>query len=358
MPYMSKRQTTGGVVPIASNMYGSCTSAASAVTKAVTMPDFDVLVPGVTIHVYFQYGNTASNPVLQVGSTAGKGIGCNGALKGVWEAGSIVSFTYNGSHWMQNDVQEGGHTYGLSLSGDTLSIVESGGSSSVTLDLDDTTYTISISGNVITLTDSNGGTQTVTIPSVSDFTGATHSSAGVHGLVPAPSMGMTVALLMSNGNWAYISPSDAQGTIIGNFGSNLYGDYLIMINDATQSVSGLMSPTDKAKLDSLSTQTLTPTVSVSTGTLGSYSFKRYGNVMDVILSVSNSASVASGQNIFVGTFSGIPLPSQNLRGTTYYGARILGTGFASGTGVINLYNAYSSALSGVSTDIHFTYIVD
>ena len=106
------------------------------------------------------------------------------------------------------------------------------------------------------------------------------------------------------------------------------------------------------------TEILVPTVSVSTGVLGDYTFKRFGNVVDVILQVSNPSLIPSGQNIFIGTFTDIPLPPQNLRGTTYYGARMLGTGFSSATGTINLYNAYSSGLSGVSTDIHFTYIVD
>lgn len=63
----------------------------------------------------------------------------------------------------------------------------------------------------------------------SDFTGATSSSAGVHGLVPAPASGVTGKFLKSDGTWA--SPE----------GKNYA--------DATTSESGLMSAADKTKLD-------------------------------------------------------------------------------------------------------------
>lgn len=105
-----------------------------------------------------------------------------------------------------------------------------------------------------------------------------------------------------------------------------------------------------------STQTLSPTISVSTGTLVSSSCKRYGNVIELILSVKNTASIASGSNIFVATVSGIPLPSQQLRGATFYGARILGFAMSS-AGAVNLSNTYTAAVSGATTDIHFVYIV-
>lgn len=164
MPYMSKRNTTSdGVVPIGSNLFGTCTTAGSTGAKVVTMPAFNVLVEGVTIHVYFQNGNTSALPTLQVGSTAARPVICNGTQGGTWKSGSFVSFTYYGGEWVQNDVQDG-KTYGLSVSGNTLSIVENGGSSSVTLTDDDTTYTLSISGHTLTLTPSSGTAQSVTVP--------------------------------------------------------------------------------------------------------------------------------------------------------------------------------------------------
>ena len=165
MAYITKKQTDNGIKPIGSNLYGICTTGASTVGKTVSMPDLDVLVEGVTIHVYFQYANTASNPTLQVGSTEAKPIKYNGQFGGSWEAGGFISFTYYGDAWVQNDITIGGITYTFSISGHTMTITGSDGSvQTITLPDDNTTYSISINDHTITLTDSNGGTSTVTVP--------------------------------------------------------------------------------------------------------------------------------------------------------------------------------------------------
>lgn len=104
MAYASKKKLAdNSVVPIGSNLYGTCSTASSIAQKTVSMPDFNVLVSGVTIHVHFDHKNTANNPSLAVGSTSAKGIKRNGSLEGVWEDGSVISFTYNGTNWIQND---------------------------------------------------------------------------------------------------------------------------------------------------------------------------------------------------------------------------------------------------------------
>ena len=128
MPYMSKRQTDNGVVPVGSNLYGTCSTGGSSQIKYVTLSDFNVLVTGVTIHVYFSYGNTASSPILQVGSTSGQYIKCNGVLKGSWESGSIISFTYDGNYWVMNDFQEAGSdtTYGIYTSNGNVGLIPNG----------------------------------------------------------------------------------------------------------------------------------------------------------------------------------------------------------------------------------------
>ena len=163
--YVSKRNTTSGVVPIGSNLFGTCSTASSTVNKVVTLSDFNVLTEGVTIHVYFTNKNTATQPMLQVGSTTAQAIRYNGSLAGQWESGSVISFTYYNGEWVQNDIQDANNvSYGLSLSGNTLSIVENGGSSSVEISTSDTTYTLSISGHTITLTPSSGTAQSVTVP--------------------------------------------------------------------------------------------------------------------------------------------------------------------------------------------------
>ena len=107
--------TAGGTTHlVASSAYGTCSTATATAAKVVTMSDFDTLINGMTIHVYFTYSNTATNPSLNVNSTGAKPIyktvtetpGITPQTS--WLAGSIVSFTYNknvntGGCWVMND---------------------------------------------------------------------------------------------------------------------------------------------------------------------------------------------------------------------------------------------------------------
>lgn len=161
MAYASKKKLSdNSVVPLGSNLYGTCTTGSSTATKVVVMPDFNVLIEGVTIHVYFQSGNTATNPQLKVGSTEAVPIRYNGQADGSWESGSFISFTYYNSSWHQNDITIGGVTYTFSISDHTMTINGSDGSVQ-TITIPDTTYTLSKSGSTITLTGSDGSTTSV-----------------------------------------------------------------------------------------------------------------------------------------------------------------------------------------------------
>ena len=214
MAYITKKTTTAGIKPIGSNLYGTCSTASGTATKVVSMSDFDVLVSGVTIHVQFTNANTASSPMLQVGSTSAVAIKRNGTLEGKWESGSVISFTYDGTNWVQNDADESSGTaypyvtrlwhdhtnpltfyfsvrtdsassvtksitvegvsdVSLSASGDSLIVttqIPSGDDSAFTTSTktiplptdDDTTYTLTKSGSTITLTGSDGSTTSVT----------------------------------------------------------------------------------------------------------------------------------------------------------------------------------------------------
>lgn len=114
MGFISKVNVDGTTHFVASSAYGTCNTGASTADKAVTMSGFNALVVGVTIHVYFSYSNTATNPHLNVNSTGSKPIyktvtetpGTTPQTS--WLAGSIVSFTYNknvntGGCWVMND---------------------------------------------------------------------------------------------------------------------------------------------------------------------------------------------------------------------------------------------------------------
>lgn len=105
MAYSSKWKTKNGdIVPVGSNLFGTCTAGSSDVVKTVSMPEFNVLTEGVTIHVYFANSNSASAPQLKVGSTDAKTIQSNGNNAGIWDGGAVISFTYQNGYWIQNDV--------------------------------------------------------------------------------------------------------------------------------------------------------------------------------------------------------------------------------------------------------------
>ena len=163
MAYITKKTTVDGIKPIGSNLYGTCSTASGTATKTVSMPDFNVLVEGVTIHVYFQNENTADTPTLKVGSTSAQPIRYNGQAGGSWEAGGFISFTYYNGSWIQNDITIAGVTYTFTINDHTMTISGSDGSTqTITLPDNNTTYTISKSGSTVTLTGSDGSTQTFT----------------------------------------------------------------------------------------------------------------------------------------------------------------------------------------------------
>ena len=140
MAYESFRRTDNGDVPVGNNLFGTCGTAYSTAAKVVSMPAFNVLIEGVTIHVRFTYGNYGA-ATLKVGSTAAKSIRRNGSTTAIWEAGATISFTYYGGYWEQNDF------YNTDTDTDT-----------------NTTYSLSGSGRTITLTSSTGVVTQHTVP--------------------------------------------------------------------------------------------------------------------------------------------------------------------------------------------------
>lgn len=90
--------TTGAKHPVGSTLYGTCSTAAATAAKVVTLPDFDYLAQGVTVHVKFTYSPTAFTS-LKVGSTTAKSVTGLGAIP----AGGVRSFTYDGTNWVMND---------------------------------------------------------------------------------------------------------------------------------------------------------------------------------------------------------------------------------------------------------------
>ncbi len=115
--YAGKLNVGGTTIPIGSTLYGTCSTGASTAAKVVTCDNFDKLLTGVTIHVKFTYSNTNSSPTLNVNSTGAKNIYRYGTTKPgttaktSWQAGAVVSFTYDGSYWQMNDWLNDDTTY-------------------------------------------------------------------------------------------------------------------------------------------------------------------------------------------------------------------------------------------------------
>lgn len=99
MGYLTKATIDGSDYKLASGLFGVCTTPASTAAKVVTCTDFDSLDEGVTIHIKFTNAQSAASPTLNVNSTGAKSITGGGS----WSAGSVCSFTYDGTNWIRND---------------------------------------------------------------------------------------------------------------------------------------------------------------------------------------------------------------------------------------------------------------
>lgn len=108
-----------------------------------------------------------------------------------------------------------------------------------------------------------------------------------------------------------------------------------------------------------STETPTISITASSGTLNNTVIRRFGNVVQLDISVRNTASTASGGNIFAGTISTTALrPLMVTTGASYYGSYAIGATIST-AGAIAVRNADSRSLSAVTSNINisFTYIV-
>ena len=81
--------------------FGTCNTAATTTTKAVTCPDF-VLVTNATILVKFTITNSVTSPSLNVNNTGAKSIKWNDStsIGNKIKAGQIYEFIYDGTNWI------------------------------------------------------------------------------------------------------------------------------------------------------------------------------------------------------------------------------------------------------------------
>ena len=130
--------------------YAGCSTVASTAAKEINNLTGFSLRTGATIRVKFANSNTAQNPTLNVNNTGAKSIYKYGSSSaGItagssWESGAVVTLTYDGTAWIMNDWIDA---------------------------------------------------------EFSVMTGATSSTAGTSGLVPAPAAGSQEKYLKGDGTW-------------------------------------------------------------------------------------------------------------------------------------------------------------
>lgn len=239
---------SGSIRRLGSTLYGVCSTAANTAAKTVTISDFDTLIEGITVHVRFTNFNSAANPTLNVSGTGAYPIYYSSSVTPTdaitWKAGEVVSLTFDGTGFgINGGAVSGSGSIDLTPLTNRVSALETGkvdkvtGKSLSTNDYDATEKDkvanafvgISTSGSTVTVTKNDGTTASATVTPPA-FTGATAQANGTAGLVPAPQIADHESFLRGDGTWAAIESG-------------------AVYTDATQSVHGLMSTTDKIKLD-------------------------------------------------------------------------------------------------------------
>lgn len=121
---ISKIQPADEAYAIASSAYGYCQTAAATAAKVVDMTGFS-LVEGITVHIKFQYANSASKPTLNVNGTGaipimqfGTTVAGNSATTSGWNAGAMVMFTYDGTNWVRDQGYNTNNTYSVMSTAD------------------------------------------------------------------------------------------------------------------------------------------------------------------------------------------------------------------------------------------------
>ena len=143
--------------------YGSCSTAAGTVEKAVTLAGF-TLVTGARITVRFTVTNTAANPTLNVNSTGAKPIQYRNAAisAGYLAANRVYEFVYDGAAWeLVGDINtDTNTTYGAATT-TTAGLVKVG-------------TNISVSGGTISV--ANGSTTKKGVVQLSSATNSTSTT--------------------------------------------------------------------------------------------------------------------------------------------------------------------------------------
>ena len=241
--------------------YGTCATAAATAAKVVTINNFS-LETGARITVKFTYANTVASPTLNINNTGARPIYWHGAAlpdDQYWKAGAVLDFVYNGSQWDLIGVA------------DISSLENLIGDSDVSTQINNALASYEPKSNVTSkgsatqpvYFDSNGVAQPTSctleksVPNNAVFTDTHYTSKNVVG-------GSTAALTNGNVYLRHIENGSATSThkISGSGATTVTtdtsGNIIITSTDnnttysnATKSDAGLMSSSDKTKLDGI-----------------------------------------------------------------------------------------------------------
>ena len=109
--YIGKININNTEYPIAQSLFGTSNTTANTATKVVTCADFDTLISGIVINVYFTYANTESSISLNVNSTGNKTVYVDNNSSILWDAGATKSFVYYSNQWRLINPTSVGTTY-------------------------------------------------------------------------------------------------------------------------------------------------------------------------------------------------------------------------------------------------------
>lgn len=278
---------------IASQSYFECSTAASTAAKEATSPNNVTftdtsLLPGVTVHVKFTNTNTASSPTLKIGTSTAKAIyETASSVAGTtpvtsWAAGSVISFTYNGTNWVMNGYVPSVGT--VSINSTTLTPDNSGQvdiTSQVNALIDakisgddatagDILYGkkahvngTQVTGTIATKTSSDltASGATVTVPAGYYATAASKSVASGSASVPATTIMVTPSMSVNSSGVVTATASGSQSIT-----PSVSAGYVSSGTAGTVSVMG----SNTYQLTTKSAQTYTPTTTDQTISSGQY----------------------------------------------------------------------------------------
>ena len=207
-----------------------------------------------------------------------------------------------------------------------------------------------VAGSNVTLTpDATNDKVTIsaTDTTYSDFTGATSSSAGTHGLVPAPNSGKTSEVILSDGRWHRLGTGRTATEVrITHQAGSETPETLVTIGTATTTLAGFMPPADHVKLSEIAEGAEVNQNAFSNVKVGTTTIEADAKTDTIELVGSNVTLTPDATNDKVT----IGITASNVTTALGNTAVARATGDASGNNIANTYAPKASpALTGTPT---------